>query len=51
MSKEQKEVGFRLVMFIAALAVMILMAGFGFTSDEEQNTATNLDDISISINQ
>lgn len=51
MSKEQKEVGFRLALFLAALAVMILLAGFGFTPDESTTTAKDNTDISISTNE
>ena len=51
MSKEQKEVGFRLAIFIAALVIMILIAGFGFQADEERVVADDNTELKMSTNE
>ncbi len=51
MSKEQKEVGYRLVLFLAALVAMILLAGFGFHPDEGSTSTKQTKNISISTNE
>jgi len=39
LSIEQKAIGFRVILFIAALTIMILLAGFAFSTDDIQSEA------------
>lgn len=49
MSKEQKAIGYRLVLFVMALVTMILLAGFAFSTGDEAATASN--DVKIKISK
>lgn len=50
MSREQKQVGFRVAIFIVALVTMILLAGFGFPTEKDAQSVGDKIDISISKN-
>ena len=47
MSSEQNEMGFRLALFVGALATMILLAAFAFPTDEKSSDASSNNKISM----
>jgi hypothetical protein len=49
LSSEQKEMGFRLALFIGALVAMILLAAFAFPTDEKSPDGSS--NIKISLTE
>jgi hypothetical protein len=48
LSKEQKAVGYRLILFVCALVAMILLAGFAFSTDDAAPKIVKNDNVSMS---
>jgi len=48
LSSEQKEMGFRLALFIGALVTMILLAAFAFPTDEKPSDISSNNKVSMS---
>jgi hypothetical protein len=48
LSKEQKAIGYRIILFILALTTMIMLAGFAFPSGDDNASITEQDKTSVS---
>ena len=46
MSSEQKDIGVRLILFVGALVTMILLAGFAFSTGDNQPKISTKEEIS-----